>query len=393
MEEEREKLRYQLYQSQKMDAIGQLAGGIAHDFNNILTVIQGNASIMMLKTGFDDPFYHRISQRQEQVTRGANLTRQLLGFARGGKYKLKTISLNDLIRKSIQFFVETRKEIKVDTDFCKDIYPVDADGWQLEQVLLNIFINAAHAMPGGGYLFVKTVNITVPETDAKSFETKPGDFVEISITDSGTGMDKNTVTKIFEPFFTTKGEQGGTGLGLTSAYGIIRNHGGSIHVYSEPGNGSTFTIYLPSSQKKVDAEEKKREKNILSGEGGILMIEDEPMIMEAVSDLLGLTGYTVYRASSGQEAVSIYMTNKKNIDLVILDMIMPGMNGSEVLKVIKKENPFVKVILTSGYSMQGEVQKVMDMGCDAFIQKPYNFSDFSNLVHGIIFRDENSNKK
>jgi len=386
LEEDHQKLEQQLSQSQKMDAIGQLAGGVAHDFNNILTGIQGNASLMQTDYSPEHPHYQRLSRIEEHVKRGANLTRQLLGFARKGKYEVKTLSINDLIRKSAQFFIETRKEIEVDFQLHDDLYPAEADQGQIEQVLLNIYINAGHAMPKGGHLHIQTINVILQETDAKAFDAKQGDYVKISISDTGIGMDRETLKRIFEPFFTTKSQEGGTGLGLTSAYGIIRNHGGAINAQSEPGQGSTFNIYLPSSVKKVEKEEQTPEKTVLSGSGGILLVDDESMILDTASELLKMLGYTVYQAASGQEAVSTYRENQDRIELVILDMILPGMSGSQVLKALKDIKPDVKVILSSGYGLQGEVRNVMKMGCQGFIQKPYDFTDLSNIVHHVLFQ-------
>jgi len=382
LEEERLKLEQQLSQSQKMDAIGQLAGGVAHDFNNILMGIQGNASIMLMEYNPEHPHYQRLSRIEEHVKRGAKLTRQLLGFAREGKYELRALSVNDLLRKSAQFFIETRKEIEAYFQLQDDVYPVEADAGQMEQVFLNIFINAGHAMPKGGRLHIQTNNITLQETDARTFETRPGDYVKISISDTGTGMDEETLKRIFEPFFTTKSQQGGTGLGLASAYGIIRNHGGIINAYSEPGQGATFNVYLPSSVEKAEKKEDQGpDKDLLSGTGGILLVDDEPAILDLASEVLQMLGYTVYRAESGQEAVSIYREKQDRIDLIILDMILRGMSGSQVLKILQEINADVKVILSSGYGLQGEVRKVMEMGCLGFIQKPYNFADLSRIVY------------
>ncbi len=384
LEGERHNLERQLFQSQKLDAIGQLAGGVAHDFNNILMGIQGSATMLLMEYDPAHPYYQRLSQIEEQVKRGANLTRQLLGFARGGKYEVKTISVNDVIRKIGHFFVETRKEIEADFQLHNDVYPVDADAGQLEQVLINIFINAGHAMPKGGRLHIQTVNMTLQEADVQSLEIKSGDYVKISISDTGTGMDGDTLKRIFEPFFTTKSHTGGSGLGLASAYGIIRNHGGAIQAESEPGAGATFNLYLPSSGKKVINEDKAPDKSLLSGSGGILLVDDEPMILEPAMEILTMMGYTVYPVASGQQAVATYLEKQEKINLVILDMILPGMSGSQVLQMLKERNPDVKVILSSGYSLQGEVLKVMEMGCLGFIQKPYRFSDLSKIVHQAI---------
>ena len=393
LEEERQKLEWQLSQSQKLDAIGQLASGVAHDFNNILMGIQGNAALIMMDYHPEHPHYQKLSRIEEHVKRGANMTRQLLGFAREGKYEVRPLSLNDLTRKVAQFFLETHKEIEADYQLQKDLDPVEADAGQIEQVLLNIFINAGHAMPKGGHLQIRSTNVFLQEADTAVFQLKPGDFAKISISDTGIGMDAETLKRIFEPFFTTRLKEGGSGLGLASAYGIIRNHGGVIKVYSEPGVGSTFNIYLPSSRKKAAAERSSPHERLHPGTGGILLVDDEPMILGSASEMLKLLGYTVYQAASGQEAVAVYAEKKNKIDLVILDMIMPGMSGAQALMALKDINPDVRVILSSGYSMQGEIQKVMETGCQGFIQKPYSFTELSKIVREVLQSGQTSSGK
>ncbi|NPU86459.1 MAG: PAS domain S-box protein [Syntrophaceae bacterium] len=380
LEEERRKLEKQLFQAQKMDAIGQLAGGVAHDFNNILMGIQGNISLLQMEHDPAHPHCRRLSRIEEHVKRGANLTRQLLGFAREGKYEVRTLSVNDLVQKSAQFFIETRREIEADFWLQEDVDPVEADAGQIEQVLLNLFINAGHAMPRGGYLHIQTSNMVLREEDARLLETKPGNYVRISISDTGVGMDRETLKRVFEPFFTTRAQEGGSGLGLASAYGIIRNHGGLINAYSEPGRGSTFNIYLPSSGEKAEEKRQSPSGELLAGSGGILLVDDEPMILEPAARMLETLGYTVYQTACGQDAVSFYFENRNRVDLVILDMILPGISGSQVLEMLKDINPEVRVILSSGYGLQGEVQKVMEAGCCGFIQKPYNYSDLSVMI-------------
>ena len=382
--EERKRLEQQIIQAQKMEAIGKLAGGVAHDFNNILMGIQGNASLMLMDVSPAHPYHQRLSRIEEHVARGTRLTRQLLGFARSGKYEVKTLAVNDLIRKSAQIFVETRKEIEAEFELQLDVCPVEADAGQIEQVLLNLFINAAQAMPQGGFLHIKTENIELPERDVRLFKMQPGRYVKISVTDTGDGMDRDMLDKIFEPFFTTKAAKGGTGLGLASAYGIIRNHGGHIEAESEIGHGSTFSLYLPASAKTVESESEASPGELVRGNGCILMVDDESMILHSAAEVLTKLGYRVHRAASGQEAVAIYMQKKNDIDLVILDMILPGMNGSQVLKMLKDVKPDVKVILSSGYGIDGEVRKVMDMGCRGFIAKPYSFSELSRMVSKVL---------
>lgn len=236
-------------------------------------------------------------------------------------------------------------------------------------------------MPDGGCITIETADITISEIDSKRFELKPGHYVRISVTDTGIGMDNETLKKVFDPFFTTKFEQGGTGLGLASAYGIIRNHEGVIKVYSEPGHGSTFNIYLPSSSKPIKGESNLPMRNIFYGSGTILIVDDEKPILETASEMLNILGYIALQASSGEEAVSIYREHGDSISLVILDMIMPVMNGSQVLKALREIDPGVKVVLSSGYIMQGNSIKVLEYEYSSFMQKPYSIIDLSRIVH------------
>ena len=335
MEEARSKLEAQLFQAQKMEAIGTLAGGIAHDFNNILMGLQGYISLTILDLNPDHPHYERLHKMEEQIISGANLTRQLLGFARGGKYEVKPTNLNKLLKNSAEIFGRTKKEISISHKFQKDLWAVEADQGQLDQVLLNIFINAWQAMPQGGDIYLESRNITLNDADVHAHDVRPGKYVKVSITDTGTGMDEITQKRIFEPFFTTKRPGKGTGLGLASAYGIIRNHGGFISVFSEPGKGSTFSIYLPVSDQKTAVEENSSKQEILSkGNENILLIDDEISNIGPTKELLENLGYRVTVAGSGQEAITIYTGRWRNIDLVILDMIMPGINGGRTFDAL-----------------------------------------------------------
>ena len=378
---EQRKLEQQLYYSQKMDAIGKLAGGVAHDFNNILAGIQGLVSLMLIKSSPDEPLHNKLIKIEEQIKRGTSLTKQLLNLAHEGKNEKTVIDINELLDKSVEIFKETKKGIEINFKPGSNIHPVEADPGQIDQVILNLFINADHAMPDGGFITLKTDNITIDESDSKRFELKPGHYVKISVSDTGTGMDSEIIKKIFDPFFTTKSESGGTGLGLASAYGIIRNHDGIIDVYSEPGHGSTFNIYLPSSAKITGEKESFPAKNIFYGSGTILIVDDEHSVLEAASEMLLILGYKVLQASSGEEAISIYSEQKDVISLVILDMIMPVMSGSQVLKTLREINPEVRIILSSGYVMQGNAIKVLEYEYSNFMQKPYSLIDLSRIVH------------
>ncbi len=394
---DRKRLEAQLLQAQKMEAIGTLAGGIAHDFNNLLMGIQGHTSLMFLDIDSDHPNFEHIKGVEDLVKRGSDLTRQLLGFARGGKYEVRPTDINELIEKSFEMFGRTKKEIRVHRKYQKDIWTVEVDRGQIEQVLLNLYVNAWQAMPGGGDLYLQTENVRLDEKYVSPFGAKPGNYVEVSVTDTGVGMDEKTQQRIFEPFFTTKEMGRGTGLGLASAYGIINNHGGIINICSEKGRGTTFTIYLPAVEAVVSlrppaadyaSEGEQRpeagEKEIQQGHETILLVDDEDMIIDVGQDMLRAAGYEVLLARNGKEAIEVYEKNKDKVALVILDMIMPDMGGGEAYDRMKEINPDIKVLLSSGYSINGQASEILDRGCDGFIQKPFNMSQVSQRIREIL---------
>ncbi len=377
------KLEAQFQMAQKMEAIGTLAGGIAHDFNNLLMGIQGHISLMLFDLDRSHPHYESLKKVEEQVKSGANLASQLLAFARRGKYEVKATDLNQIVQQSSGIFERTRKEIKVFRKYQEKIWPVEVDRNQIEQVLLNLYVNAWQAMQEGGNLYLETQNITLGPDYLKPFAVQPGRYVRISIQDTGAGMDKKTAARIFEPFFTTKEMGRGTGLGLASVYGIVKNHGGFITVYSEVGHGTTFHIYLPASEKEV-GEEKKPTWEILGGKETVLLVDDEETIIEVMQKALLLTGFKVLVARGGEEAVEVFKKNRERIDIVILDMIMPGMGGGKVFDALRAIQPGVKVVLSSGYSIDGEASQIMARGCNGFIQKPFGIKELSQKIREVM---------
>jgi PAS domain S-box-containing protein len=384
---EPKRLEAQLQHAQRMEAIGTLAGGIAHDFNNVLMGIQGHTSLVSLHTDPDHPHFGHLKGIEDMVQRGAELTRQLLGFARGGKYEVRPTDLNEMVEKSSDMFGRTKKEIRIHAKHQKGIWTVEVDQAQIEQVLLNLYVNAWQAMADGGDLYVETKNVTLDDSRTKSFGARSGKYVKMSVTDTGVGMDKETQRRIFDPFFTTKEVGRGTGLGLSSAYGIIRNHGGIINVYSEKDKGTTFNIYLPASEKEIPAEEKEPSEEVLRGTETVLLVDDEAGILEVGKKWLEEMGYEVMLAKSGKEAVELYGTYEDAIDLVILDMIMPEMGGGEAYDRIKEMNPDVKVLLSSGYTIDGQATAILERGCNGFIQKPFDMKALSLEIRDILDKE------
>lgn len=380
---EKKQLETQLQQASRMEAIGTLAGGIAHDFNNLLMCIQGNVSLMLLNMGSDHPYHEKLRSIEQYVQQGSDLTRQLLGFARGGKYEVKPTDLNELVRRSSVMFGRTKREMRIHRKLQEAIWPVEVDRGQIEQVLLNLYVNAWQAMPGGGNLYLETENVLLQDKYVHMVGLKPGRYVRIAVTDTGIGMDESTQRRIFDPFFTTKEMGRGTGLGLTSAYGVIKNHDGIINVRSEEGRGTTFTMLLPGSGNEIPAEQEISEV-LMPGTETILLVDDEEMILKVSGELLEHLGYTVLTVNGGDAAIDVYRSEGDRIDLVILDMIMPGLGGGDTFDRLLETDPGVRVILSSGYSMNDQAHGILDRGCQGFIQKPFNAKELSQKLREIL---------
>ncbi|MCP4728210.1 MAG: response regulator [bacterium] len=380
-EEDKRILEEQLLHSQKMESIGRLAGGVAHDFNNILVGIMGYAEVIKMK-------YPDSSSSEGQAAdiiiqgaeRAAELIRQLLGFARGGKYNPVYLDVNEIIKEIITMSGKIF-EMKIDIHFDleKDINTIEADKSQLNQVITNLIINAKDAMPTGGKLSLKTENTCIDGEHTKQYPNlKTGDYVKISITDSGIGIRPEIKENIFDPFFTTKDEGEGTGLGLATVYGIVENHGGQIEVISEPGEGATFILYFPATDKEI--VESSKETELIRGDATILVVDDEEHVRTLTSKLLGKLGYNVLLAVNGLEALKIYSDNKENIDLVLLDMIMPEMDGKDTILKLKEINPDLRIVLSSGYSQDGKAADILMDGVLGFVQKPFRMGELSTAI-------------
>ncbi|MCX7981725.1 MAG: PAS domain S-box protein [Syntrophales bacterium] len=380
---EMKKMEEALIRSEKMEAIGNLAGGVAHDFNNILQAVLGYATLIQMNhpKGSDD--HVRAQLIINAATSAMELIKRLLGFARSTPGDVSTFDLNDEITKIVQMYGRTKKGIEIHIKLGPNLPSVEGDRVQIEQVFLNILVNAGQAMPEGGDIFVETEEVEIDEQTARIHRVKAGHYVKVSITDTGIGMDEETRSKIFEPFFTTKSPEEGTGLGLTTAYGIVKAHHGFINVYSELGRGTTFSVYLPASDKAV-VEHKEKGKTAPTGCETILVVDDELPVLDVAADILSYLGYTVLKASGGEEAISIYRERKADIDLVILDMIMPRMNGKDVFIRLKEIDPSVRVCITTGYTQTGQALEMLDLGVKAFIQKPYAISELAHRIREIL---------
>ncbi len=377
------RLEEKLVQAQRLESIGTLAGGIAHNFNNILMGIQGRISLILIEMSHCHPYYEHLKIVEDLVNSAAGLTRQLLGLARGGKYEVKPANINDIIKKQSKLFGRTKKEIVIHENLGENLYAVEVDRSQIEQVLLNLYVNSWQAMPKGGHIYVRTANIILDKDDVNHFKGKPGKYIKISVTDTGEGMDSETLKKIFDPFFTTKQRDRGTGLGLASAMGIIKNHGGYIDVYSEKGEGTTFNIYLPAIKADIHTKT-THSKDLTMGSGTILLVDDEKMVAEVGSQMVERLGYNVFTANSGKDAISFFRDNHGKVDLVILDMIMPEMGGKEVFDALRQIHSRVKIILSSGYSLNGRANDIMNQGCKGFIQKPFSMQELADKIKEVL---------
>jgi len=382
---ERKQLEQQVMQAQKMESIGTLAGGIAHDFNNLLGGILGYASLMKSKIAKDHEAFNYANIIETSATRAAELTAQLLAFARGGKYEVTVLNLNAIINETLEIIGRTiDKSIEIETHLQEGLSTVEADAVQIEQVVMNLCVNARDAMPDGGRLIIETGIERLTEEHVHShMGAKEGLYVGMSVTDTGIGMTKETVERIFEPFFTTKEKGKGTGLGLSMVYGVVKNHGGYVRVYSEPGEGSAFKVYLPANGK-AELKEPSRNESPANGTEMILVVDDEEPIRSLAKDALENFGYTVLLAENGEQAIETYKTRRDEIDLVVLDMIMPKMGGRETFLNLKAMNPDVKALLSSGYSQNAKAEEILSSGVSGFVQKPYQIDALLSRVRSVL---------
>jgi len=370
-------------QFQRMEAIATLAGGIAHDFNNLLGGIMACVSLMDLQLGSEFRFHEDLSEVKALVERGAELTRQLLGFAHRGKYVSAPIDLDTIASDLSASFCRTRKDISTVLTGSGAGAFVSADKTQIQQLLVNLLLNARQAMPNGGTITLRTESVVLSKSDVAAHGVSPGRYIKLSVTDTGIGMSEDTCKHIFEPFFTTRQFGQGAGLGLASVFGIVKNHGGFITVRSQLGAGSTFAVFLPAIDPHA-ARKRPISAASRSSQGAILVVDDEPYILRSNQRLLKAMGYKVLTARGGREAVEIFKQHSEQISLVLLDMVMPGLNGRDTFEALREVEPGVKVLLCSGYSAEGEASEIMRRGCNGFIQKPFDSEELASKLREVL---------
>ncbi|MDD2364925.1 MAG: response regulator [Desulfuromonadaceae bacterium] len=378
---EQKRMENQIRQTQKMEVIGQLAGGVAHDFNNMLTAIIGSAE-MMERYLTEIPAANKLlGTIQQAANRSAELTGQLLAFSRNGYKNVVLLNIDKTIQDMISLLERTiDKNITLETRLLAKNCYVNGDPALLQNALLNLGVNARDAMHDGGVITYTTTNVNLDDGYCKSstFKIAPGPYIEITVTDSGSGMTKDTIQHIFEPFFTTKEVGKGTGLGLAAVYGTITEHEGCINIYSQPGVGTVFKLYLPlSTDKQLDTDSIETDK---SGSGGILLVDDEEILRDLGRSILEDFGYTVFTAEDGIQAVEIYERERDNISLVVLDMLMPRMGGKETLLKLLEINPDIRVLISSGFQQEGTVDNSIRLGACGFLRKPYPANELGRAV-------------
>ncbi|MGO8736435.1 MAG: response regulator, partial [Terriglobia bacterium] len=378
-EEERVRLQERLFQAQKMEAFGTLAGGIAHDFNNLLGVILGFASIVRLRLAPSDPLFEFVKMIEESAERGADLTRHLLGLARQGKRESAPVQVGEVLSRVVKIITSTF-DPRIQAQIRAESRPlwVDANLGQLEQAILNLCINARDAMPEGGVLALESSQVMLGEGDAsRPSRCLPGTYARITVRDTGVGMSPQLLGRIFDPFFTTKEPARGSGLGLSMVYGMASSAGGFVQVESEVGRGSAFSIHLPLKTPPVDRRVAIRSSVLETGSGTVLVVDDEPMVLAFVEEGLKKIGYRVLTAVDGRQACEVYSSHSNQIDMVLLDMVMPGTTGLEACRRLREINPNVRVILSSGYSSGDVVREARLAGALGFIGKPYSLEELS----------------
>ena len=390
-EAEQEKLQAQLTQAKKMESVGMLAGGLAHDFNNLLHAINGNLDLLARNKPKTHPDQQRLATIQSSIERAERLVQQMLLFSRKADSRKQKADINQVVRESIRMLQSSiPKMIEIELSLSQDVPLMYADTVQVEQVLLNLGSNAENAMPQGGRLIIETHAVVLDEEFTRMHPgSKGGPHVLLMVSDTGHGMDKETLTHVFEPFFTTKEVGKGTGLGLASVYGIVKSHSGYIQCYSEKGQGTTFRIYWPVDYGPEDEPARESRTDLpseIEGTETVLVVDDEEAILDMTVEILEMHGYTVWTARSGEQALSVYGEHGQAVDLIILDLNMPGMGGAQCLKRLQQYQPPARVLLASGYSAHGPAREVA-RNAAGFIGKPYQLTELLAKIRAVLESD------
>lgn len=383
---ERKKLEMQLLQAQKLEAIGRLAAGIAHDFNNVLTVILGSSNLLLEQTDLNAAHRTKIKMIHQAADRAAALTRQLLQFSRQQIVQPRIIDLNSLVTETCEMMSKLVGEsIAIKLNLDSKISNIKVDPGQVQQVIINLVVNARDAMPNGGTIQLETQNIVLDEQYCTSHkEVPPGHYVKLVVTDTGCGMDADTQSRVFEPFFTTKGLGKGTGLGLATVFGIVKQAGGHISIYSELGKGTSFKIHFPASAEEESAPHPSEARSTQYGAETILLVEDEEEIRGLLAEILTSKGYTVLSAKNGSDAMKVYRKARGKIQLLLTDVIMPDMTGRDLSKELLRIQPDLKLIYMSGYTSNVIANHgILDPGV-VLLEKPISASALLDIVHEIL---------
>jgi PAS domain S-box-containing protein len=377
------RLDAQRQQVQKMEAIETLAGSLALDFNNLLMGIQGNTSLLEMKIAADSPLRKNLDRINDNVDQGIHLTKQLLSFAKVGKFVVMPTDLNPIIHRSTRMFARNRSQIAFKRYLKNDIWMTDVDRVQMSQAILTLFMRAADDMPDGGDICIETDNVILDEEYVSPYGLDPGRYVRVSISDSGRGMDEVAQRRLFEPYFSATGTDAPTDLGLSAVYGILKSHAGLINVYSEPGHGTAFNLYLPVSKKEsaplADVTEHQRGNPIT-----LLLIDDDETLLDVGSRILRRMGYRALTAMTGRAAMELYRAHHSTVRAILLDMIMPDDAAEEMLTAFKKCDPTVNVFLCSGFSRSRQVDRLLEKGFDGFIKKPFNRQELARQLNDAL---------
>jgi nitrogen-specific signal transduction histidine kinase/CheY-like chemotaxis protein len=385
-EEEREKLRKQLLQAQKMESVGRLAGGVAHDFNNMLGIIIGHAELALQQVAPSSPLHGNLNNIHGAAMKSADLTRQLLAFARKQIVLPEVFDLNDKVTGMIKMLQRLiGEDIELAWKPGTNLWRVKMDTAQTDQVLANLCVNARDAINGVGKITIETQNTILDEAACAGISScEPGHYVLLRVSDTGGGMDADTLANIFEPFFTTKSLGEGTGLGLSTVYGIVKQNNGAIDVLSQPGLGTEFRIYLPRCLQKASAKKTSTAGDLTKGSGTVLIVEDEVSILEVAKAILERLGYTILTTNKPEKALTMVAQNPTPIDLLITDVVMPEMNGKDLAERIRKLNPDIKVLFMSGYTADVVALRGILEDNIQFLQKPFSMSTLSKKVNEVL---------